>query len=326
MITNHKELVDKMLNGSRYALAKTITMIENSSKDTSKILKMVYPHIGDADVIGITGSPGAGKSTLIDKLVKELRKQNKKVAIISVDPSSPFTGGAILGDRIRMPELSLDDGVYMRSMSSRGNLGGLSTATYFAAIVLDACGFDSVIIETVGVGQSEVDIIKIADTVVIVIAPGMGDDIQAIKAGVLETGDVFAINKCDKDGADTLKREIEYMLNQSNTNEKMWNPPVVMTDSLHNTGIDELINEIYRHRKNTLEQSDRREWDREKLKQQIICLMENEFKQALKEKFSKYENIDQVLDEVISGEADIADIVEKNITSITSSDDKKILY
>ncbi len=324
-MTDYMELVDKMLRGSRYALAKVISLIENSSPYTSKIMKEVYPHTGGADIVGITGPPGAGKSTLIDKLVKELREDSKKVAIIAVDPSSPFTGGAILGDRIRMIDLLLDDGVYMRSMGNRGSLGGLSTATYFAAAVLDACKFDCIIIETVGVGQSEVDIIKIADTVMLVMAPGMGDDIQAIKAGVLETGDVFVVNKADRNGADLLRREIEYMLRQNSPEEK-WKPHVILTDSRHGTGTRDVIDEVYRHRRFTLEQTDRQASSRKKLKQQMIRLMEKEFKEAIKEKFSYYENLDEVLDEVLSGKVDFMNVVEKNISGIMKPDNKKILY
>jgi len=203
---------DRVRAGDARATARLISMIEREDPSRLAVLKALHAYGGKAHVVGITGPPGAGKSTLTDKLVGDLRGRGRKVAVIAVDPSSPFTGGAILGDRIRMQRHATDDGVYIRSLATRGHLGGLSRAASEAVRVLDAAGYDDVIIETVGVGQSEVDIVRIADTVVLVSVPGLGDDIQAIKAGVMEIGDVFCVNKADKDGAERVVREIRAML------------------------------------------------------------------------------------------------------------------
>ncbi|HUW69041.1 MAG TPA: methylmalonyl Co-A mutase-associated GTPase MeaB [bacterium] len=204
--------VERVRSGDQRAVARLISMVEREDPDRLAVLKALHAYGGKAHVVGITGPPGAGKSTLTDKIVGILRERGRRVAVIAVDPSSPFTGGAILGDRIRMQRHATDDGVFIRSLATRGHLGGLSRAASEATRVLDAAGFDDIIIETVGVGQSEVDIVRIADTVVLVSVPGLGDDIQAIKAGVMEIGDVFCVNKADKDGAERVIREIRSML------------------------------------------------------------------------------------------------------------------
>jgi LAO/AO transport system kinase len=202
-------IVQRILKGDKRGIARLITLIEEQSPDASHLLKKIYRFTGNAVTIGITGPPGAGKSSIVNLLAKKFRQKNKKVGIIAIDPTSPFTGGAILGDRIRMQNLTLDEGIFIRSMGSRGALGGLSRASYDAVKVLDAAGMDYIIIETVGVGQSEVDIIKLADIVALVLVPGMGDEVQAIKAGVMEIGDIFVVNKSDRDGSDRLVTEIQ---------------------------------------------------------------------------------------------------------------------
>jgi len=238
-------LINKALAGDMRAIARIISLIENGDPVADAVMRRIYPLTGKAMVIGITGSPGAGKSTLTDKLIESFRKKGKSVGIIAVDPSSPFSGGAILADRIRMQRHTGDDGVYIRSMGTRGSLGGLSRGTREAVLLLDACGKDVIIIETVGVGQSEVDIIKIADTVCVVLVPGMGDDIQIMKAGIMEIANVFAINKADKPGVDRVAAEVRLMLEL--VRDKPWTPPVHLTVAENGTGVEEFAESIVRH-------------------------------------------------------------------------------
>lgn len=240
------DLVKELLNGSRLALARAITAVESEYDEAIDIMKAIYPKTGHARILGVTGAPGAGKSTLTDKIVKQYLQQGKKIGIVAVDPTSPFSGGAILGDRIRMNDLTLNENVFIRSMGTRGSLGGLSKKTSDAVKLMDAFGMDLVIIETVGVGQSEVDIVKNADSVLVVLVPGLGDDIQAIKAGILEIGDVFAINKADRDGCDKLNVEIEMMLDLD-SREVKWRPPIKRTIASKDEGVDELVEALDEH-------------------------------------------------------------------------------
>lgn len=240
---NPEILLEKLFDGEARAVARAITKIENGADGAAEIMKAVFPKTGNALVIGITGSPGAGKSSLVDKLALYYKEKGERIGIVCVDPSSPFSGGAILGDRIRMQTLGLDKNVFIRSMATRGNLGGLSRATVDAVAILDAAGFDKVIVETVGVGQDEVEIVKTADVSVVVLVPGMGDDIQAIKAGIMEIGDVFVINKADREGVLRTEKELEALLSLAHRPD-FWNSPIVKTVATENKGIEDLSKAI----------------------------------------------------------------------------------
>ena len=231
--------LQKIHNGDVRSIGRAITIVENGAEDAGDLMKAVFSKTGGATIIGITGAPGAGKSSLVDKLALHYKNNDERIGIVCVDPSSPFSGGAILGDRIRMATLGLDKNVFIRSMATRGNLGGLSRATVDAVAILDAAGFDKVIVETVGVGQDEVEIVKTADVSVVVLVPGMGDDIQAIKAGIMEIGDVFAINKADREGVLRTQKELEALLSLAHRPD-MWNPPIVKTVATENKGIEDL--------------------------------------------------------------------------------------
>jgi LAO/AO transport system kinase len=233
------EIIPRLLAGEPRSVARAITRIENHSKEAAEIMRAVFPQTGRATVIGITGSPGAGKSSLVDKLALYYKDRGERIGIVCIDPSSPFSGGAILGDRIRMSALGTDKNIFIRSMATRGNLGGLSRATVDAVAILDAAGFDKVIVETVGVGQDEVEIVKTADVSVVVLVPGMGDDIQAIKAGIMEIGDVFVINKADREGVLRTQKELEALLGLAHRPD-MWNPPIIKTIATESRGIEDL--------------------------------------------------------------------------------------
>lgn len=238
--------IDEILDGNARSIARAITLVENGGADAADLMKSVFPRTGKASVIGITGAPGAGKSSLVDKLALFYKEQGQKVGIVCIDPSSPFSGGAILGDRIRMSTLGTDKNIFIRSMATRGNLGGLSRATVDAVSILDAAGFDKVIVETVGVGQDEVEIVKTADVSVVVLVPGMGDDIQAIKAGIMEIGDVFVINKSDREGVLRTQKELEALLSLAHRPD-MWHPPIVKTIATDSKGIDDLAAAIAKY-------------------------------------------------------------------------------
>ena len=228
-----------MRSGDVRTLARAISTVENRAPGWSDLLKALFPHSGKARVIGLTGAPGAGKSTLVDQLARLYRKQNQTVGIVAVDPTSPYTGGAILGDRIRMQEHFADPGIYIRSMATRGSLGGLARTTADVTTVLDASGRDVILIETVGVGQAEVDIVRLADITVVILVPGMGDDVQIIKAGIMEIADIFVINKSDRDGAERVEREVRALLSLALRHDG-WTPPIVKTVASDGTGVEEL--------------------------------------------------------------------------------------
>ena len=239
MKTEIEQWVDQLRAGDPRALARAISTVENRTAGWSELLKALFPHSGQARILGLTGPPGAGKSTLVDQLAHHYRKEKRTVGIIAVDPTSPYTGGAILGDRIRMQEHFSDPGIYIRSMATRGSLGGLARTTADVATVLDASGRDLVMIETVGVGQDEVDIVRLADITIVILVPGMGDDVQTIKAGIMEIADIFVINKCDRDGAERVEREIRALQSLAVRSDH-WTPPIVKTIASQGAGIAEL--------------------------------------------------------------------------------------
>ncbi|TXH42748.1 MAG: methylmalonyl Co-A mutase-associated GTPase MeaB [Actinobacteria bacterium] len=242
------DLVARARRGEPRAVARLISLVEDQSDSLREVAAELAPHAGRAHIVGLTGSPGVGKSTTTSALVTTYRQQGKRVGVLAVDPSSPFSGGALLGDRVRMQEHALDPEVYIRSMASRGHLGGLSWTTPQALRVLDGAGCDVILVETVGVGQSEVEVVGVADTVVVLLAPGMGDGIQAAKAGILEIGDVFAVNKADRDGADTTARELRHMIGLGERPAGAWRPPVLKTVAARGEGIGELVEAIDKHR------------------------------------------------------------------------------
>ena len=242
-----EEIINGILKGDHKSIARAITVVENDPTEGQKIITSIFPRTGRAHIIGLTGSGGAGKSTLIEKIVREYRQQNRTVGVIAVDPTSPFTGGAFLGDRIRMQELSTDENVFIRSMASRNYPGGLARATRDAVKVLDAAGKDVILVETVGAGQSEIDVIRVAQTIVVVHAPGLGDEIQATKAGLMEIADIFVVNKADRENANKTVMDIQAIL-QLNNVENPWKPTVLKTVALTGEGVPELVDKLKEHR------------------------------------------------------------------------------
>lgn len=309
------DLRDRLTLGDSRALARLLTLAENNDPEATRIIKELYGRTGNAYVIGVTGPPGAGKSTLTDKLTKKLRQMGKTVGIIAVDPTSPFTGGALLGDRIRMQDLFTDPGVFIRSMGTRGHLGGLSRATQSAVKAMDIFGKDFIFIETVGVGQSEVDIVKTADTVVMVMVPGLGDDIQAIKAGIMEIGDVFAINKSDRDGADKTKIELEMMLDFSE--KKDWRPPINKVVATTDAGVEELLDCVFRHRDYLMDSGEFEKRRYRNTKEELINLVKDRVLELILKDTGKEYNIDGLVSGVLSKQTDIYSATEEVLGKIS---------
>lgn len=295
----------EILQGSPRAVARVMSWLEDEDDRAHACMEQLYPHTGKAYIIGITGSPGAGKSTLTDKLTRTIRKRGLSVGIVAVDPSSPFTGGAVLGDRVRMSELSVDPGVYIRSMATRGFLGGMSKATADVVKVLDAFGKDVIIIETVGVGQDEVDIIGLADTTCLVLVPGLGDGIQSMKAGVMEIADIFVVNKADRPGADQVVAEVSARVDQDrHIKRKLWTPPVVKTIAVEDQGLDDLWQAIDDHRKMLETSGNFLQKRRERICNETLRMIHNEIFRLVREQLQESGQLDNLVTDILEHKRD----------------------
>ena len=304
-------LAEKIFQGDIRAASRLMRDIDDRMPNATKELKKIYPRTGNAYIIGITGPPGSGKSTLVDKTVEILRKEGKTVGIVAVDPTSPFTGGAILGDRIRMQRHSTDDGVFIRSLATRGSLGGLSRSTNDIIKVMDAMGKDIIIVETVGVGQDEVDIVNTAHTSVVVLVPGQGDDIQAIKAGILEIGDIFVINKCEREGADRLERELRATLEMGAKREDGWMPPIFKTEALLGKGIFEFVYGVYRHKERLMASEHFEKKNAERTKLEFLSVLSSELMESVMGKLEKEKRLEKIIDDLIQKRRNPYSAVEK---------------
>ncbi|ADB63172.1 LAO/AO transport system ATPase (plasmid) [Haloterrigena turkmenica DSM 5511] len=336
MSSDHESLLEDLLAGEHRALARVISKIENRSPGYRDLVSELYAHTGEADVIGITGSPGAGKSTLVDKLAETYRERGETVGIIAIDPSSPFTGGAVLGDRIRMGSTVGDMDVFVRSMSARGTLGGLSTATADAVKAMDAFGKDKVIIETVGAGQNEIDIVRTADTVTVLVPPGSGDAVQTLKAGILEIADVFVVNKADRDGADRTVRELRDMIqlgegggtggagggghhsqevidahddwdpedDEDGDEDEGWTPPIVETVATKGEGVEAFIDALEDHQRYLVDSGTRAVMTRQRYAEEIRTLLREDVHAMLEDRLAAAGGVDELVEAVRKGETD----------------------
>lgn len=307
---------ERIIAGDAIAVARAITRVENDAQGASELMKQIFPQTGRGLIVGITGAPGAGKSTLVDKLAAHYRKGGERVGIIAVDPSSPFSGGAILGDRIRMQTLTLDKNVFIRSMATRGNMGGLARATVEAVAILDAAGYSKIIVETVGVGQDEIEIAKTADVCVVVLVPGMGDDVQAMKAGIMEIGDVLVINKADRDGVLRMEKELEALLSLSERSDD-WEPPIVKTVAIESKGIEELAVAIDRCREFQQGATGSNERKRAIARWRILELLRERLVLETLSAGNASERLDQLAGEVASKQRDPYSAVEELIKNVS---------
>jgi LAO/AO transport system kinase len=311
------DYVKEVLESSPRAVARLISWLEDEDPRAYACMEKLYPHTGKAYIIGITGAPGAGKSTLTDKLTYGLRQKGLTVGIVAIDPSSPFTGGAVLGDRVRMSRLSTDPGVFIRSMATRGFLGGLAKATGEVVKVLDASGKDIVIIETVGVGQDEVDIIRIADTTCLVLVPGLGDAIQSMKAGVMEIADIFVINKADRIGADQLWSEVSLRIEQdASIKHSQWRPSVVKTIAVEDQGVDDLIAAIEGHRAQLEASGKFVENRRQRTHQETLQMIHNELFRLVRQQLADTGRLDQLVEEILQRQRDPYSIMRELLGNV----------
>jgi GTPase len=302
--TTSNDLVERLLAGEKRALARAISLVENGDPAGAELVAELYPRTGAARIVGFTGPPGVGKSTMIGALVKELRGRDRRVAVLSIDPSSPFTRGALLGDRIRLSEHFLDEGVFIRSMASRGALGGLAEATLQSALVMDAAGFDDVLLETVGVGQAEIDVVDHADTVVLALMPGSGDSIQALKAGVMEIPDVIVVNKAEHPLTDTMVREVRTALSLGPTGD--WKVPIIKTVASEGKGIPELLDAIETHRAHVEETGTLEERRARNLRSEVLGLAAARMRRELEIRIAEDPEVASLLESVVRRETDPA--------------------
>jgi LAO/AO transport system kinase len=304
MANSGNELARRLMNGDKRALARAISLVENNDPAGRELVREVYPHTGRASIVGFTGAPGSGKSTLLGALTKRERGRERTVGVLSIDPSSPFTQGALLGDRIRLSDLFLDPGVFIRSMASRGALGGLSEAALQTALLMDAAGRDLILLETVGVGQAEVDIIDHADTVVLVLMPGSGDSIQALKAGVMEIPDVIVVNKAEHPLTDTMVREIKLVLSLGPRGD--WEVPVVRTEAIRGEGVDELATKLEEHRDFIEAEGTLSARRRRNLMNEVLAIAGNRLRRELEAAVREDAEVKELLDRVVKRELDPA--------------------
>lgn len=304
-----EEIAHGVLSGDRRSIARAITFIENNTAEAKKLIALIYPQTGKAHIIGLTGPSGSGKSTLIEKIVREYRRKGKTVGVVAVDPTSPFTGGAFLGDRIRMQELSTDPDVFIRSMATRNYSGGIAKATKDAVKVLDAAGKDIILVETVGAGQSEVEIIKVAQTTVVIHAPGLGDEIQAIKAGIMEIADIFVVNKADRENADKAVMDIQAIL-QLNNKETAWKTPILKTTALTGEGVPQLVEKIEEH-KRFLEKEIGHKRSLGKAEAELVEAIKEKVTSSIIEELKKEGKFEELLQKIVEREIDPASAAEK---------------
>ncbi|MFB6094530.1 MAG: methylmalonyl Co-A mutase-associated GTPase MeaB [Halanaeroarchaeum sp.] len=320
--TASDDLVADLLDGDHAALARAITTIENRSPGYRDLVSALYRHAGTADIVGVTGSPGAGKSTLVDKLAKRYRDRGQTVGVIAVDPSSPYSGGAVLGDRIRMAATAGDMDVFFRSMSARGNLGGLSSATSDAIKALDAFGKDVIVVETVGAGQNEVDVVRTADTVAVLVPPASGDDVQMLKAGILEIGDVFVVNKADLAGADKTVQELRQMLDMRDREEGDWEPEIVETVATDGTGLEDLL-EVFDEHADWLSRTGRLEkMHRERYAADIRTLVRDDVAALMEEEIAAAGGMETLVDAVEANETDPYEIAADLVSPLADCVDR----